>query len=219
MKQQILDYVNRNDWVSFAELQTRIDGFKAAPDEPAMEIGHGAFANIILWQGLSQAAVDALKELTVEGKLHWRTGSPLSYYCDGAALQLPIAKQAKSYSKPRWLPVFYRPGPMPRSLKGAPLIRRLSPKRSVMPKRIRAGMTSEVEALRNLKALAQVRRIIAGLGGVRIDSGPDGDIKPPPMPDDLKTIYRNIWPQLSPLDRATLQTWKQENDIGGDGDG
>jgi hypothetical protein len=113
MKQQILDYVSRNDWVSFAELQNRIDGFKAAPGDPAMELGLEAFANIVLWQGLSQAAVKALKELLAEGKLHWRTGSPLSYYCDGAALQLPVVEQAKSYSEPHWLPVFYRPGPMP----------------------------------------------------------------------------------------------------------
>jgi hypothetical protein len=111
MKQQILDYVKRCDWVSFAELGQYIDGFKAAPGDPAMEIAFEG--NIILWTGLSQAAVEAIEELKAEGKLHLMPGSVLSYLIDGASLQLPIAKQARKYSKPHWLPVFFRPGSLP----------------------------------------------------------------------------------------------------------
>jgi hypothetical protein len=112
LKAKILDYVTKSDWVSFAQLQ-RLDGFKAADGEPALEITHGDFQNIVLWRGLTQAAADALRELRAEDKIHWMPGAWVSYLGDGAVPRLPIAKRARHYAKPHWLPVFYRPGPLP----------------------------------------------------------------------------------------------------------
>jgi len=109
LKDEILEYVQSRDWVSFAELQ-RLNGFKA---EKGLVVEHGTFDNVLLWVGVSEEACQALADLTKEGKIHWMPGHWLSYAADGQMLKLPLAKRARNYTKPHWLPVFYRPGARP----------------------------------------------------------------------------------------------------------
>jgi hypothetical protein len=114
IKKQILEYVTANDWVSFAELQ-RIEGFKEPEDATShTRLSLPGFENIILWEGLTQEAADALKELQQEQKVYLQPGSWFSYLHDGASLRLPLAKQARNYAEPHWLPRFCRPGTPPK---------------------------------------------------------------------------------------------------------
>ncbi|MGY3584339.1 hypothetical protein ACVIGB_006603 [Bradyrhizobium sp. USDA 4341] len=113
LKDQILESVLTHDWVSFAEL-SRIPGFVDLENGWAKL--HPEFENMILWSGISDEGCAALDELREEGKIHWEVGNPFSYMIDGARMPMPLAKSARNYKTPHWLPVFYRPGPMPEDL-------------------------------------------------------------------------------------------------------
>jgi hypothetical protein len=114
IKTAILDYITQHDYVSFAQLQQRIPGFVEENENERFELIHAEFDNVVLWAGMSKAAVDAVNALQDEKKIHWEPQSnALCYWCDGAVPQLPLAKRPKSYAKPHWLPMMYRPGPTP----------------------------------------------------------------------------------------------------------
>lgn len=57
MKSEILKYVRELDRVSFAELSKSIDGFKGDRDLPLE-----SHPSILLWAGLSDAAINAIKD-------------------------------------------------------------------------------------------------------------------------------------------------------------
>jgi hypothetical protein len=125
LKEKILARVLAVDWVSFADLMT-FPGF--SDPENGFSIMHGKFENVVLWSGISEAGVTALRELRAETKIHWEpkdmggTGMGsgfMDYIIDGATSSLPLVKTAKNYAKPHWLPVFYRPGPIPLDLLSA----------------------------------------------------------------------------------------------------
>ncbi len=104
IKQAILDYVKRLDHVSFNELSRDVAGVKGELDMALEKY------NIILWQGLSAAAVDAILELQKEGALHLKPTFPLTYMVEGTYLTLPVATKKAVYKKPRWLPVVLKLG-------------------------------------------------------------------------------------------------------------
>jgi hypothetical protein len=101
LKDDILAYVTKHDYVSFAEL-SRLPGF-----------GSGDFAlcvpnmgEAVYWAGLSEEAAHALSDLVREGQVHyWLASSVLIYFIDGCTLKLPLVKQARVYKTPHWLPV------------------------------------------------------------------------------------------------------------------
>jgi len=100
MAQQILDLVRRQRNVSFVELE-RIEGFGGGKLELGLE------GNFVLWTGLTPEAVAALDEL--RGFIYPRPAHLLVYLHDGQGLDLPIAKSARHYKKPHWLPVVFNP--------------------------------------------------------------------------------------------------------------
>jgi hypothetical protein len=71
---------------------------------------------------------------------------------------------------------------------------------------------TDAEAIENLRASAAVKRRLRALGHVTILIGDEP--KPSPwMPDDLRALYRRVWPQLSAEDQATLSEWKEAHGI------
>lgn len=98
-----------DDNISFAELR-QLDGF---PGKFSYEIADPPAANIVLWIGVSEEAIDALNELASVGEIHFWPTSPLVYLCDGALLKLPVARGVRRYAKPHWLPAMVRRGPAP----------------------------------------------------------------------------------------------------------
>ncbi|MBP1534220.1 MAG: hypothetical protein IK999_08865 [Ruminococcus sp.] len=100
----IFNYVKRKGGVSFVEFENifRENGFDYKghkmilyPDAP----------NIVVWLGWNQAAVDIIMEVIGMGAGFTLT-SPVIYFCDGGALNLPIARTTRGYKKElHWLPV------------------------------------------------------------------------------------------------------------------
>jgi hypothetical protein len=109
MKDAIIKYVeNAKDWISFAELSQRIEGFKSDEEETAA-LFYPGHDNLLIWPNMSAAAVEAITELLAENKIRLQHGSPLSYLIDGATVKLPIAKSLRNYRTMHWLPMFIRP--------------------------------------------------------------------------------------------------------------
>jgi hypothetical protein len=61
--------------------------------------------NVVLWQGVSYQLADAVRDAIKMGLVELSPTSPLVYAIDGKLLRLPIAKGARNYKSPRWLPV------------------------------------------------------------------------------------------------------------------
>lgn len=102
MKQAIYEMVRQRDWVSCVEL-CEIDGVKG---DTGVEI---ADKNILCLWGLSDEAIEAIRQLCIEEKICLRPGTLLSYLVDGACLTLPIAKRIpkNGYKTRRWMPTFF----------------------------------------------------------------------------------------------------------------
>jgi hypothetical protein len=106
-RNNVLRYVQEKGDVSFAELENTFRGFSDPGDEGcAFEIGN----NLILWTGMSREAFNLIEGLFLEKAIDFRTSSHLVYLLNGRTLNLPLAKQRKSYKDPRWLPVTICPG-------------------------------------------------------------------------------------------------------------
>ncbi len=103
IEQKILGLVSERQHVSFVEIK-RLLG----------EDSHGEIwlslpkhPNIILWPDISETMADALTSLVKAGRLYAHPSSVLVYFVDGGSLNLPLAKQARQYKKPHWLPVVF----------------------------------------------------------------------------------------------------------------
>jgi hypothetical protein len=77
--------------------------------------------NIILYEGLSKEAIEALQELISAGSVRIAKGSVGDYVILetlGAPPKLPLALSVRTYMTPRWLPVLLFPakGPLPENL-------------------------------------------------------------------------------------------------------
>ena len=102
MKAQILQYVKDRDRSSFAEFHREITGFKGE-----LEMRINGFENIVLWAQMSSDAIDALNDLLNEQSLFMVPTPALTYLLDGGSLTYPVAKSARNYKSPRWLPVLF----------------------------------------------------------------------------------------------------------------
>ena len=102
MKNKILQYVQKNDQVSFVELSRSIEGFSG--DRELLLDGH---PSIILWVGISNEAISAIGQLVNDDDLYIVPTDSLTYMIDGAGLNFPIAKNIRDYKKTRWLPVLF----------------------------------------------------------------------------------------------------------------
>jgi hypothetical protein len=100
MESEIFDYIRKKDDVSFAELSRDIPGFKGE-----YEISHDKHTNLIVWAGVSVEGVQAINNLLNKGLLFMRATDKLTYFIDGTHLNLPVAKNVRSYKSRRWLPI------------------------------------------------------------------------------------------------------------------
>ena len=103
IEQRILGLVAVRQHVSFVEIKrllgedSRGEIWLSLPKHP----------NIILWPNMSQATADAITSLVKTGRLYVHPSSVLVYFVDRESLNLPLAKQARQYKKPHWLPVVF----------------------------------------------------------------------------------------------------------------
>ena len=104
LKAQILKMIEERPGCSFAEL-SRIEGFRG--DFRMLSDGEET-SNVVLWDGISLEATDAIRELMREGLIQMETAHFLVYLIDGCTLSLPLAKWGRHYKQRRWLPVVFR---------------------------------------------------------------------------------------------------------------
>lgn len=94
--------------VSFAELG-QLDGFRG---DHSLRLGEEQ-NNLVLWSWVSAQAIADLETMIAGGECHIAPASVLTYICDGALLNLPIAKRRIAYKRPHWLPACLLRGPAP----------------------------------------------------------------------------------------------------------
>jgi len=103
MKDKIYDYIKEHPSTTFYELSNNIEGFKG-------EYDYFTDGNIVFWIEMSEEAIHAIRDLTLEGKLRIVTGEQavFAYLIDGVVLPLDTAKQPNhKYKKPHWLPLLF----------------------------------------------------------------------------------------------------------------
>lgn len=102
-------YIKRSGDASFAEL-SRIAG-----EEGRGDLAWEIVPNVMLWSGMSQLMIDALRFL--RERVEPVPAHCLVYFCDGAVPQLPIAKRLPKagYKTQHWLPVVFRVRPEKRN--------------------------------------------------------------------------------------------------------
>lgn len=86
--------------VTFVELEHHVDGFSGDMELFIMD-------NIVLWQGISTEAMEAISELMKAKLIKPDPANPLVYVIDGKVIDLPLVKNNVNYKKPRWLPVVF----------------------------------------------------------------------------------------------------------------
>lgn len=98
----VFDFIKETGGVSLVEVENifRENGFDYSGDYmlaiPAV--------NIVMWADWNEEAVAIMKEVIDMGA-EFKSTSPLVYYYDGKALNLPIARTAKGYKELHWIPV------------------------------------------------------------------------------------------------------------------
>ncbi len=102
LRDRLRDYILENDSVTFAELANRFGDEVHDKNEIALAICKRD--NIILWQGLTQEAFDAIVELERDKIIEMRPSTFLAYLMDGQVLKMPLVKQNRDYKTPHWLP-------------------------------------------------------------------------------------------------------------------
>lgn len=107
-------YVRAYDWVTFPEVMRTLEPFVPGGIRGPMAITLADDPNIILWRGMSEPFVEAVRGLL--GRRVWcHPGRPLTHLIDGGLLRMPLAKRSPKggYTAPHWLPVCLRAVPLP----------------------------------------------------------------------------------------------------------
>jgi hypothetical protein len=109
MAERLLELVRRRRCVSFVEMEREIEGFGGG--DMSLGIENDKVSNIMLWWGMTPAAVDAMAELRKQQLIHPIPTTILTYMIDGRVPQLPLAKGRRHYKKLHWAPTVFNPGP------------------------------------------------------------------------------------------------------------
>ena len=98
-----IDFVTKKKGhVSFAELHQNIEGFKG---DLTMQVESDTASNIVIWTGMSQEAILAVKSLMDDKLICYDSCAPFIYMVDGIIPDYPIATREMHYKNPRWAPV------------------------------------------------------------------------------------------------------------------
>ncbi len=107
MAARIVELVGERDFVTFAELDQRVPGFAARGAEAPMSFT--MHENLVLWGGMTEVGARTIAGLLEDGRLALADGTMMTYLADGKVPTMPIAKAARPYQRPRWLPTTLRP--------------------------------------------------------------------------------------------------------------
>lgn len=104
IKQKLLNYIETHSGTSFVEIERL---FKEHHFHYEGDRSLQGNRNLILWLDWNNEAVALINELLEEGSIICKTIHLLAYLVDGGTIPLPIAKEARAYESPRWLPVAF----------------------------------------------------------------------------------------------------------------
>ena len=109
MKDEITKLVSDRQHVTFAEFSKEIKGFNG---ELTMALSEDP--NMVLWHGISKAALQVLLDLIKDKIVYTHVASILIYLVDGRRLTLPVAVRPPKagYKEPHWVPVCFCTYPM-----------------------------------------------------------------------------------------------------------
>jgi hypothetical protein len=112
----VVAYVRHHDWVTFTELQQRLEPHMSVRGDVALELT--GVPNCFLWAGMSAEFSDLIKGLYERQELFLHPASLLCYMADGGMLRMPVARglpkdRGRGYAKPRWATVCLRTVPPP----------------------------------------------------------------------------------------------------------
>lgn len=99
LRERILAVLQANEEVSLVQLAD-LPGFAGDQDLVAPDI-----ANLVLWQGLSQEAIDVLEALEDDEVIRFARTDADRYAEDGFTPKLPVAQRVSKHRAPHWLPV------------------------------------------------------------------------------------------------------------------
>ena len=99
LRQRILDVLQANEEVSFAQL-SGLPGFAGVQDLVAPD-----FANLVIWSGLSAEARDEMQALEEDEVIRFSRTDADRYAEDGYTPVLPVAQRISKFRTPHWLPV------------------------------------------------------------------------------------------------------------------
>ena len=106
MEDQIFNFVEERDYVTFVEIQREFSEVMDVKGKYALE----TCKNGILWVGLSEELHSVLRNLLVSKRIYAHPASRLTYLVDGACLSLPTPKNLPKdglhvgYEQPVWIP-------------------------------------------------------------------------------------------------------------------
>ena len=100
IKKIVVDYINKNESASYAELQWLFDE-KGYDYKGELLSCSDVCEHVVFWSGWNAEAFDLMTE-----PVH-----PLRYLMDGAGLTLPKVQRAVQYKTDHWAPVVFVKGP------------------------------------------------------------------------------------------------------------
>lgn len=109
MKEIVLDYINKNDSVSYAELQCLFEqnGYDYKGDLLSCS---DQCEHVIFWSGWNEDTYNMMNELIHEGLIHREPTTFFTYLVDGAGLTYPLVKTNAEYKTDHWLPTVFCKG-------------------------------------------------------------------------------------------------------------
>jgi len=103
--QMVIDFVSKRGGVTFVELQSLLESSMEVKGDLVIYVP--GYENIILWAGISQEFFQVVTLALNSHQIMMRPTQLLVYLVDGGALNMPIAKSARHYQTPHWLPVSF----------------------------------------------------------------------------------------------------------------
>lgn len=109
MKKAVLEYINKNDAVSYVELQWLFEqnGYDYRGDVMTCSDQN---EHVVFWSGWNEDTFDMMGELIHEGLVHREPTDTLTYLIDGAMMDFPVVKRNADYKTDHWLPAVFMKG-------------------------------------------------------------------------------------------------------------
>lgn len=105
MHKKIMDLIDSRGSVSFVELDNEINGFSGGD----LNLLYPHKKNVFIWFGMTEEGLEAIKKILEpkDSKYCLKPTIALTYVIDGKTPQTPLAKQARNYKTPHWLPMVF----------------------------------------------------------------------------------------------------------------